>query len=64
MGATLFYKEGKYSQEKCEKALEAGYSVGWVGTKPPPTNEITIPITVKPVYDNEEIIGYNIDKEE
>jgi len=60
MGATRFFKE--YTQEKCQKALEEGYSVGVPGKEKPPTDKITIPITVKEVIVKGETIGYNINK--
>ena len=62
MGATKFFKEGKYTQEKCQKALEEGYSVGFPGSVKPETDQITIPITVKKVVEHGKIIGFNINK--
>jgi len=62
MGATRFFKEGKYTQEKCQKALEEGYSVGFPGSEKPETDQITIPITVKKVVEHGKIIGFNINK--
>ncbi|MFZ2072463.1 MAG: hypothetical protein WA101_01870 [Minisyncoccia bacterium] len=64
MGATRFFKEGTYTQEKCQKSLEEGYSVGFPGSIKPETDQITIPITVKEVreHGNGKIIGFNINK--
>jgi hypothetical protein len=60
MGATKFLKE--YTQEKCEKALNEGFSVGVLGETRPATDRITIPHRVQEVKEGDKIIGYNIDK--
>ena len=62
MGGTRFYKEGKYTQEKCQASLEEGWTVGVTGQVEPKVDNITIPIIVKPVVVNNELIGYNIDR--
>jgi len=60
MGATRFLKN--YTQEACEKALNEGFSVGFVGETPPSTNKIKTPHEVREVKEGNKIIGYNINK--
>lgn len=60
MGATRFLKD--YTQETCEKSLNEGYSVGFLGSIPPETDKIKIPHEVQEVKVDGKTIGFNINK--
>ena len=62
MGATRFFKKRKYTQKKCQQALEEGFCVGFPGKRKPRVDKITIPIKVKKVFADGVVIGYNINR--